>query len=299
MQTARQYISIRKSTLAMALLALSAPVFAAKINPGEILEDTVSQDPAEIQWPEKEFPDQANGNKVFKPGESFQFRAQWGLFRKAGQLKISTEAIKIADTDKLLVTTDTRSSGLIRALYPMWLKGKTVLDTSNGRMLENRVTGKARSDETDIESIFDYESKLMNHTDKRRPERNAVKDLPYPFPLDYSCSILQIRSWDLTEGSRHPLFVSTRGKFYLIEMETKRIETISTKFGKIEAYRVEPVSAFPQSKIFREGGKMAIWISSDKRRIPLRLDVKTSIGTASMKLEAFTLSDEPLVAQTR
>ena len=81
-------------------------------------------------------------------------------------------------------------------------------------------------------------------------------------------------------------------------MEAKGTETITTQFGKIKAFRVEPVSAYPQSKIFREGGKMAIWVSADDRRIPLRLDVKTSIGTASMRLEAFTLNDIPILAQS-
>ncbi len=276
--------------------ALATPGLA--LDPKEIREDEDSEEPAEIVWPEREFPDPKLSANGFNPGERFQFRGQWGIFRKVGQIVISTEPSSVPEPDFLMVKTEARTTGLIKAVFPLMLEGHTILDSGEGRIIENRVTDKGRSNEKETITRFDFDTGTMNHVDKLRPERNKVKTLPYPTPLDYASAILQIRGWDLAEGSRHSLFISSGGKFYLIEMETKEIESLSTQFGRMEAFRVEPVSAFPQSKIFREGGKMAIWVSSDPRRIPLRLDVNTSIGTASMRLEDFTLSDPVVLAST-
>jgi hypothetical protein len=96
---------------------------------------------------------------------------------------------------------------------------------------------------------------------------------------------------DLAVGKTYPLFVSTKGKFYYAILEVMEIETLDTKIGDVECFRLEPVSSFPVSKVFREGGKMAVWITSDERRIPVRFDVKTSVGNASIRLVDYKLSE--------
>lgn len=290
--------TVNRPLLAALLAAVAFGWPAYSLDPSEIREDDDSEEPAEIEWPEREFPDPKLSADGFNPGERFQFRGQWGIFRKVGQITISTEPSELPDPSYLTVKTEAKTTGLIKAVFPLMLRGHTILDSDGGRIIENRVTDKGRSNEKETITRFDFATGMMNHEDKLRPERNKVRELPYPTPLDYASAILQIRGWDLSKGSRHSLFISSSGKFYLIEMETKGIESLSTQFGRIEAFRVEPVSAFPQSKIFREGGKMAIWVSSDPRRIPLRLDVNTSIGTASMRLESFTLKDTSVLAST-
>lgn len=300
----RFQISLLKSHLnakCVFIACLLLSVFSTSsfaINPNEIREDTEANLPKEIVWPEREFPDPKKTADGFNTGERFQFRGQWGIFRKVAEIVISTEDPNHSNPSLLEVKTEARTTGLIKAVFPLMLKGYTLLDSTEGRILENRVTDEGQSNEKETITRFNFETGKMNHVDKLRPEKNQIKDLPYAAPLDYASAILKIRGWKLEKGSIYPLFISSNGRFYLIEMEAKGTETITTQFGKIKAFRVEPVSAYPQSKIFREGGKMAIWVSADDRRIPLRLDVKTSIGTASMRLEAFTLNDIPILAQS-
>jgi hypothetical protein len=69
------------------------------------------------------------------------------------------------------------------------------------------------------------------------------------------------------------------------------LETLDTDIGEVECFRLEPISSFPVSKVFREGGKMAVWITNDERRIPVRFDVKTSVGNASIRLEEYELAE--------
>ena len=278
--------------------ALIAPAVAAKINLAEIRDDDGPAQTQEIVWPERSVPDPADTADGFKSGEKFQFRGQWGLLRKAARLTISTHATKTDDA-LLLVKTNVQTLGFAKTLFPILFEGQTLLQPKKGRILNSRVTEISRSRETDVKTTFDYEAGSMSLVDKTRPDRNTTKNLPYPVPLDYASALLQIRGWNLAHDSRHSFLISSKGKFYLIEMQTMETESIQTKFGKLDAFRLEPVLALPQSKLFREGGKMSLWVSADERRIPLRIDFKISIGTASLRLEAFTLSNDTLVAQTQ
>ncbi len=277
--------------LSALLLFAPAPLRAGFGN--EAFED----DPAlrqqdDLEWPEVEFPSAETRGRGFKPGESFEYRAQWGWFRKAGRIAFSTEASDDPEQPALIVKTETSSAGLIRKFYPMTLVATTILDTKNWRMLRNETKGKVRSDESSTITLFDFERDLMNYEDQIEPEYNHIRALPYDCPVDYSSAFLQLRGMDLAIDKTYPIFVSTKGKFYYAVLKVMEIETLDTDIGEIECFRLEPISSFPVSKVFREGGKMAVWITTDDRRIPVRFDVKTSVGNASIRLEKYKLATD-------
>ncbi len=291
--------------LKLALLALAALGTAQAANETKRkgdFTDHIGEDPQPLQtgtmqWPEAEFAEASVRGRAFKPGEKFTFNAHWGIFRKAGQMVIETEIMQREDGEKLLIKTETASKGFIRTLYPMTLQAETLIDTDHWRMDTNTVNGKTRSTLSETKTTFDYNAGAMNYFDANNPEKCGTKPLPYPYPLDYAGALLQARGWDLKEGESYPLLISSKGKFYFIEMAISGKEEINTRFGRMEALRIEPVNAYPQSRIFREGGKFAMWISADSKRIPLRFDLSTSIGTASMRLRDYQLQGEVLVAR--
>lgn len=271
---------------AIGLTAAHMPSSHAGFSTDEFEEDRSSHD-EELNWPEVTFPDVAVRSKGFRPGERFEYRAQWGIFRKAGKMVITTETNVVDEEPKLLVTTETASAGLIRTFYPMTLHATTTIDPEHVRMERNEIDGQTRSEVNKTLTLFDYEKGLMKYEDEIEPVHNKVRPLPYDVPLDYTSALLQLRGLELKVGSVYPIFVSTKGKFYFVEMEVAAKETISTEIGKRQCFRLEPVSAYPQSKLFREGGSMSIWISADKERIPVRFDVKTSVGTATMRIVSY------------
>jgi hypothetical protein len=283
-------------------LTLLATLFAASslragFSDDEFDEGSSPDQHDEIVWPQIEFPDAAARGEAFRPGQSFTFRAQWGIFRKAGRIEISTEAAPKSETPGLLVNMETASAGMIRKFYPMTLEATTLLDAQNWRVLRDEVDVKIRSDINRTLAHFDYEDNTINYIDHVEPERNKIRQLPYDITLDYASSILQLRSWDMSVGSRYPMCVNSRGKLYFVELEVMEKETIKTEFGDRACYRIEPVRVVPQSKTFREGGKMSIWMTADAERIPVRLDIKTSVGTARMLLEDYELPNATAVAK--
>lgn len=278
------------------LLALSLSISALPDLQAGFGNDAFEDDPAlrqedNLDWPEVEFPEPEIRGKGFKPGESFNYRARWGIFKKAGSMSFSTEALDNAEQPALLVQTKVASSGFIRKLYPLKMHASTVLDAINWRVLRNETESDERSKQRSHVTLFDYERMLMNYEDRLSSEYNHIRELPYDCPVDYASAFLQLRGLDLKVGGVYPVFVSTKNKFYYAQLKVKELETLDTEIGEVECFRLEPISSYPVSKVFREGGKMALWITNDERRIPVRLDVKAPVGTASIRLESYTLAE--------
>lgn len=256
-----------------------------------LARDTESQVSGSNDWPEATFPDASMRGGGFAPNESFTFRMQWGFIRRAGTTRISTFVENAANgKETLIVETRTNSNGLADALYPIELSLKARLDTETWRLIDSSMKGSEGKRLRDMDSVFDYETNIMTHLDRNYADRSGDKDLPYAFPVDDSSAMLQMRGWDLTPGNQYPLLVNSKGKLYYIEMKVAERTSIRSKFGKRDAFRIEPVNAYPEGKLFREGGNFTFWISDDEERLPLRFDVKINIGTLSMTLEDYTLA---------
>ena len=290
-------LQIRSVLWGLAFIFITSIGSAAKVENTEV--DVDYKDPAsEDTWPAAEFASPEARASGFATGESYTFRMKWAGFPKAGTTYIRTESIPSEDGKTLLsVTSATKSHGLINLLYPVKLDSVALLDTQNWRLTKASMRGKEGNRRRDMETVFDYDESVMQHVDRHYPDRTGTKKLPYAVPLDDSSALLQVRGWDMVIGAKYPLLVSSKGKLYLLEMEIKKKERLKTAFGKQDAYRVVPISAYPESKLFREGGHFTIWISADEKRIPLRFDVKTSFGIASMLLEDYEISENAMVAE--
>ena len=272
---------------ALGLATLTMPNVYAGFGSDSFEEDpSIAQD-ENLNWPEADFPEASVRGKGFRAGERFEYRAQWGIFRKAGKMVITTESNMIDEEKKLVVTTETSSAGLIRQFYPMTLSATSILDPEHWRMELNRTAGHTRSEANNTLTVFDYERGLMKFEDEAEPVHNKVRRIPYDVPMDYTSSLLQLRGLDLEVGQVYPIFVSTKGKFYYVELKVAEREELDTDVGERMCFRLEPILAYPQSKLFREGGSMSIWISADEERIPVRFDVKTNVGTATMRITEY------------
>jgi len=258
--------------------------------------DAFEDDPSlrqedDLEWPEVEFPTPDVRGKGFKAGESFKYRARWGIFKKAGQMSFETEAVTDSEQPALKVETNVSSSGFIRRFYPLKMKASTIVDAINWRILRNETETDERSKQKSHVTLFDYDRMLMNYEDRLASEYNHIRELPYDCPVDYASAFLQLRGLDLELEGIYPVFVSTKNKFYYAELQVMELEELDTEIGEVECFRLEPIRSYPVSKVFREGGKMALWITNDARRIPVRLDVKAPVGTASIRLESYTLAE--------
>lgn len=89
----------------------------------------------------------------------------------------------------------------------------------------------------------------------------------------------------LTEGQIVELATYFSDKEYPLRIRYRGIETISTKFGKLECYKFSPVTEVGRS--FKTDDDMHVWITRDQNRIPVRIKFNLVVGSFTCDLEQF------------
>jgi len=74
-------------------------------------------------------------------------------------------------------------------------------------------------------------------------------------------------------------------KQYPLRIRYRGIETINTKFGKLECYKFSPVTEVGRS--FKTEDDMHVWITRDQNRIPVRIKFNLVVGSFTCDLEQF------------
>ncbi|MCU4163953.1 DUF3108 domain-containing protein [Carboxylicivirga caseinilyticus] len=72
---------------------------------------------------------------------------------------------------------------------------------------------------------------------------------------------------------------------FALRIRYRGIETIKTKFGKVECYKFSPVTEV--GRAFKTEDDMQVWISKDNNRIPIRVKFDLKVGSFICDLDEF------------
>lgn len=223
----------------------------------------------------------------FRDGERMVFRVAWGMFSSAASVTISAEDEVVEGSPQMRVTTETQTRGFIRLVYPFESRMESYFDLHSGRLMEARATTSTPRKETEAEIAFDYSSGTASYIDHRDPERATTLELPPGLPMDLITGLVNTRAWDIEVGEERPIVVLYDDEFYEVMVTAERIETINSARGREEALLLVPRMEHEPKGIFRRGGQVRVWLSQDEKRLPLRLEVALSVGTAKAVLTEY------------
>jgi len=63
-------------------------------------------------------------------------------------------------------------------------------------------------------------------------------------------------------------------------------EKIKVPAGNFDCLKVEPVSPYGKP-LMQNNGELRVWLSNDDNKLPIKIEMKTNIGTMVMKLKEF------------
>ena len=218
---------------------------------------------------------------LLRPGEGLTYRVGWGVLGHAGELKIDAKNDTTGDdAAHLQVTMTTSTRGLVRMLYSFEGDAVSLFDARDGRLLNATATTHSKKEKTSASMSFDYEKREANYVDHLRPSRSATVPLPTGMPVDLITALIQTRVWGLTPGQSRDVLVLFDDEFYPLQITAEREETILTPKGQRRAMLLIPRMIGKPKGIFRRGGEVHVWVSTDEDRLPLRFEVKLKVGTA-------------------
>lgn len=219
----------------------------------------------------------AAGERPFDRGERTSYRVTWRVGPGDAVTAGSAAFDASGGTDSCYFALDVATAGWAAALYDVRgrIESWTGADLRPSRQEYHVREGRRATDRT---TRFE-----------RSPGTFTVGDgEPKPLPpgaRDGLSAWFHARTLPLAAGYRVRLSVVEAGRVYDVDAHVERVERITTGVGEIEAFRLALLVARASDRV--EVARAVAWVSADARRLPLAVDLDTSLGAFRLELDAY------------
>jgi len=221
----------------------------------------------------------------FDGGEKAVYHASWNGIVSVATAEIYTTPQWIDGKKFYNVRVQARTSKLLDFI---WKMRDTITSTIEANGLRpTRFTFRQRENSKVIDTVahFDRSTKKWS---VRRDERHKVIQYEFDQPMntvDPITAIYLARSQDFKVGD-HLFFHIFGGKYrYLLDLEVERRETVRTRSGSVDAFKIVPRIKNVENQGYAERlNEAARWISADERRIPFMTSSKIIFGSIYMEM---------------
>lgn len=220
-------------------------------------------------------------NLAFGPGEKLYFDIGYG-FINAGQATIEvSELIEYSGRPCYQIVSLANSNKFFSSFFKVEDRVESIVDGVGifSWHFEKHVReGGYRADRV---YEFDQQKNLVYYGE------DTIEVAPY---VQDALSVLYyIRTQDLKIGQSYFIENFTDGKKYPLEVKVHRKETIKVKAGKFDCVVVEPL--FLTSGVFKHEGKLTVWLTDDRLKMPVLMKSKVLVGSISAELTNFELGE--------
>lgn len=224
-----------------------------------------------------------NPAEPFTPGEKLTYNVNWAVF-PAGKVTATFLGPQGPGGDDEILTT-ARSQGIVSLLYGVQDTFHSFFDPRT--LCSRRITKVVNqgSRHRRIEIVFDYarHQAVLNEHDPKHANAPAVhRENPIPDCVeDVVTAFYYLRRQPLEVGHSIRLAMNDGSKTTEVTVEVQGLEKVQTGLGTRAAVRVEPKVFGP---LYKRKGRMWIWFSNDRQRLPLVIKVSLGVGTLTGKL---------------
>lgn len=218
----------------------------------------------------------------YKPGEFLAYDISWSDYLTAANATITVKDkhSSFGSTAYYLVA-EGQPVGLLAAIYSVYYKVDSLVDvftllpqrgsvfSQEGRHRRMQVT---RFDQRRQQATYEMTTTTVYKRELRLTSR--AQD-----PLS---ALFYLRTLPMRQGETTPLAVVNDGEFYDANVTVAARETIETPLGRQSAWKLVPRISNSLGKPV--GDEIAIWISDDSRRLPLRIDARLDVGVFRLVL---------------
>jgi len=220
----------------------------------------------------------APGVLPFGPGECLRFSIKFGVVR-AGNATLAVEAVPGRTEGPVVRFVSTASSSRFFSTFfrvedritSEW----AVLPAQPLRFEKHVHEGKYSRD---VQVRFDHDAGVAVYDDgTESPISPGVQDILSAF--------YYVRTRDLHPGAEIVIPNHADRKNHSLRVRVLKRETVKVKAGRFRCVVVEPL--LESAGLFKQEGKLRIWLTDDRRRMPVLMKSKVAVGAITAELRSY------------
>ncbi len=231
----------------------------------------------------------ALSNTAFAPGEYLRFDVHYG-FVTAGEavMSVSDTIVRGRKAYKIDFTID--SKPFFDFFYKVRDRYQTVIDSAG--LFPWRFEQHIREGNytRDFVADFDQVNHLATTTGGTYPTVPYVHDIMSAFYFSRTVDYTKFRP-----GQRVHLQNFYKDSTYTLDVKYKGRQQIEVDAGKFNCIIIEPLAQ--EGGLFKNDGKIYIWITDDDRKMPVKVSTQVPIGSIDSELKEYRGVNGPLRAK--
>jgi hypothetical protein len=230
------------------------------------------------------------------PGETITWTVTFAGVQ-AARARMAVGASGSADGHKqIVVRAEAQSAGLVTLLsdsqevVSSWIDSATGVPSQSefysvdaGRTQRVMITRAAGKAEQVITRARTGEAPV--------PEQKRTHLLPAAPVYDNLAGLAALRAWDPSPGARATLWAFAGTRLWRSVLELAKEEDLDTDLGPVRAHKIVATSVRMTPSLKEDNSRpprsWTVWISSDDRRIPLRIDAHLDFGDVIVKVTSY------------
>ena len=207
-------------------------------------------------------------------GEELHYSAGFRLF-SAGNAILSLKSDSLNGKLTYLLSTSVKTNSLLDNFYEVrdetlfWLNVKDFSLLKAVKKIREGKYHRNHSAHISGDSLLIWNKKYFTITD------------PVYDPIAF---IYFLRSQKLSLGDTFHFLSGSEKKIRAVSVNITGKESINVSAGSFDCLKVEPVSS-DGAPLLKNNGELRVWLSNDDIKIPVKIEMKTNVGTMVMKLK--------------
>lgn len=218
-------------------------------------------------------------NIAFGIGEKLYFDINYGFVNAGSATMEVADLIEYNERPAYQIVTTATSNNFFSTFYPVQDRVESIIDAVG--LFSWHFEKKLR--EGSYRQHRQYGFDQINHKVVYKGDTIEIED----YCQDALSILYYIRSQPLTVGQSLYVDNFTDGKNYPLEVKVLRRETIKVEAGEFKCLVVEPL--LRAAGIFKHEGKLTVWLTDDRVRLPVQMKSKVVVGSITAELTGYEL----------
>jgi uncharacterized protein DUF3108 len=270
-----------RSSVALAIAFVLSTVVAgqqpgrpgARTPPPKIPAPKTSARPAPPPAREAEVP--------FRVGETLTYDVSWSQFLTAGTAVSKVIEKKPASgSTAYAVVADGRPLPLVARFYPVYYKMDSLIDSFSVLSHESSLYTEEKGKTRQSNMRFDRAARRVFY---EAPSESMKQNFEVPANVqDGLATLYAVRAHAFKPGEHFSIPVADDGSLYSVEIDTSVPERVRVPMGDVEAWNLK--LTIVDDKRQPAAKNTAVWISTDTRRLPVKLQSDLPVGSFVLAL---------------